>query len=238
MANPPTTNHKVVSQAEWLDARKQFLTQEKEFTRLRDQLSQKRRELPWAKVEKKYVFAGPDGKKSLADLFENRRQLVVYHFMFSPEEGPCRACSFWADSFNSVGIHLNHRDVTLVAISRSPSDQLEAFKRRMGWSFNWFSSGDNDFNYDYHVSFTAEDLKDKVEYNYSGREIESPDLPGVSVFYKDDNGNIYHTYSAYARGIDILNTAYNYLDLVPKGRDEDELDWPMAWLRFHDKYEQ
>jgi predicted dithiol-disulfide oxidoreductase (DUF899 family) len=238
MANPALLNHKVVSPDEWLDARKQFLIQEKEFTRLRDQLSQKRRELPWVKVEKKYVFEGPDGKKTLADLFEDRSQLVVYHFMFGPEEGPCRACSFWADSFNSIGIHLNHRDVTLIAISRSPSDQLEAFKQRMGWSFKWFSSGDNDFNHDYHVSFTAEELKGTVEYNYSDREIESYDLPGVSVFYQDGDGSVYHTYSAYARGIDILNTAYNYLDLVPRGRDEDELEWAMAWVRYHDKYDQ
>jgi predicted dithiol-disulfide oxidoreductase (DUF899 family) len=238
MANPALLNHKLVSQDEWLAARKQFLIQEKEFIQLRDQLSQKRRELPWVKVKKKYVFEGPDGKKTLADLFEDRSQLVVYHFMFGPEEGPCHACSFWADSFNSIGIHLRHRDVTLVAISRSPSDQLEAFKQRMRWSFKWFSSGDNDFNHDYHVSFTAEELKGKVEYNYSDREIESYDQPGVSVFYHDGNGNVYHTYSAYARGIDILNTAYNYLDLVPKGRDEDELEWPMAWVRYHDKYDQ
>jgi predicted dithiol-disulfide oxidoreductase (DUF899 family) len=233
------SNHKVVSLDKWLDARKQLLIQEKEFTRLRDQLSRQRRELPWVKVEKNYVFDGPGGKTTLAELFEGRRQLVVYHFMFAPEEKEgCRACSFWADNFNAIAIHLNHRDVSLVAASRAPWEKLEAFKRRMGWTFKWVSSGNNDFNYDYHVSFTPEALKGQVEYNYAKQEAESPDMPGVSVFYKDEGGNIYHTYSAYARGIDILNTAYNYLDLVPKGRDEAELEWPMDWVRFHDKYDK
>jgi predicted dithiol-disulfide oxidoreductase (DUF899 family) len=232
-------NHKVVSLNEWLDARKQFLIQEKEFTRLRDQLSQQRRELPWVKVEKNYVFEGPGGKTTLLELFEGRSQLVVYHFMFAPdwEEG-CPSCSFWADNFNEVGVHLNHRDVTLVAISRAPWEKLEAFKRRMGWNFKWLSSGNNDFNYDYHVSFTPEALKGQVEYNYAKQEGYS-DLPGVSVFYKNGNGNTYHTYSAYARGIDILNTAYHYLDLVPKGRDEaDQKPHSQAWVRYHDKYDQ
>ncbi|MBV8970105.1 MAG: DUF899 domain-containing protein [Verrucomicrobia bacterium] len=229
----------MVSEDEWVRARKQLLTQEKEFTRLRDQLSQQRRELPWVKVEKNYVFDGPRGKETLADLFAGRSQLVVYHFMFAPEEGeqPCRACSFWADSFNPIGVHLNHRDVTMVAISRAPSEKLEAFKLRMGWNFKWVSSGSNDFNYDYHVSFTPEEVKSEAEYNYAKRMPDSADQPGVSVFYQDGKGNIFHTYSVYARGIDILNTAYNYLDLVPKGRDEDGFDWPMAWLRYHDKYE-
>jgi len=238
MTKTDLNNHKVVSLSEWLEARKQFLTQEKEFTRLRDQLSRQRRELPWVKVEKNYVFKEPDRKTTLAELFEGRSQLVVYHFMFAPdEEGPCRSCSFWADSFNAIAIHLNHRDVTMVAISRAPSEKLEAFKRRMGWDFKWVSSGNNDFNYDYHVSFTPEALKDQVEYNYAKQQTDSTDLPGVSVFYKDGNGNIYHTYSVYARGIDILNTAYNYLDLVPNGRDEDELEFSMAWVRYHDQYE-
>jgi len=232
-------NHKVVSANEWLEARKQFLIQEKEFTRIRDQLSRQRRELPWVKVEKNYVFEGPDGKTTLADLFEGRSQLVVYHFMYAPDwERPCRSCSFWADNFNGIGVHLNHRDVTMVAISRAPSEKLEAFKRRMGWNFKWLSSGNNDFNHDYHVSFTPEELKGQLDYNYEKWEPDSSDLPGVSVFYKDRDGNIYHSYSAYARGIDILNTAYNYLDLVPKGRDEAGLDFSMAWVRFHDNYEE
>ena len=230
--------HKIVSQDEWLEARKHLLTQEKEFIRLRDRLSQQRRELPWEKVEKNYVFEGPRGKETLADLFEGRSQLVVYHFMFAPDEKEgCRACSFWADGFNSIGVHVNHRDVTMVAISRAPIEKLEAFKRRMSWNFKWLSSGGNDFNYDYHVSFTPEALENEVEYNYAKRKTDSSDLPGVSVFYQDSKGNIFHTYSAYARGIDILNPAYNYLDLVPKGRDEAILEWPMAWVRYHDQYE-
>jgi predicted dithiol-disulfide oxidoreductase (DUF899 family) len=232
-------NHQVVSADEWREARKQFLIKEKEFTRLRDQLSRQRRELPWAKVEKNYVFAGQAGESALAELFEDRSQLVVYHFMFAPDwERPCRSCSFWADNFNGIGVHLNHRDVTLVAISRAPWEKLEAFRRQMGWNFKWLSSGKNDFNYDYQVSFTPEALKGQVEYNYGQWETDSSDLPGVSVFYKDGKGNIYHTYSAYARGIDILNTAYHYLDLVPKGRDEAGLEFSMAWVRFHDNYDK
>ena len=249
MTKTELKNHKIVSANEWLEARKQLLIQEKEFSRLRDQLSQKRRELPWAKVEKNYVFDGPDGKTTLAELFEGRSQAVVYHFMFAPDwERPCRSCSFWTDSFNAVVTHLNHRDVTFVAISRAPSEKLEAFKRRMGWNFKWLSSGNNEFNYDYRVSFTPEALKGGAEYNYGKladfaqqndlSETDVSDLPGVSVFYKDAGGSIYHTYSAYGRGIDILNTAYNYLDLVPKGRDEAELEWPMAWVRFHDEYNE
>jgi predicted dithiol-disulfide oxidoreductase (DUF899 family) len=227
-------SHKIVSQDEWLEARKHLLTQEKEFTRLRDRLSQQ----PWVKVAKNYVFAGPHGKETLADLFEGRSQLVVYHFMFAPdwEEG-CRSCSFWADGFNAIGVHLNHRDVTMVAISRAPIEKLEAFRRRMGWTFKWLSSGNNGFNYDYHVSFTPEALENEVEFNYAKRKIDEPEWPGVSVFYRDREGNVFHTYSVYSRGIDILNPAYNYLDLVPKGGDEAELEWPMAWVRYHNQYE-
>jgi predicted dithiol-disulfide oxidoreductase (DUF899 family) len=231
-------SHKIVSQEEWLEARKRLLTQEKEATRLRDRLSQQRRELPWVRVEKNYVFDGVRGKESLADLFEGRSQLVVYHFMFAPDwkEG-CRSCSFWADGFHAIGVHVIHRDVTMVAISRAPIEKLETFKRRMGWNFKWVSSGNNDFNYDYQVSFTLQELENEVQYNYTQQKTDTPDLPGVSVFYRDCNGDIFHTYSAYSRGIDILNPAYNYLDLVPKGRDEAELEWPMAWLRYHDQYE-
>jgi predicted dithiol-disulfide oxidoreductase (DUF899 family) len=231
-------NHKIVSQNEWLEARKRLLAREKEFTRLRDELSQQRRALPWVKVEKNYLFDGPGGQETLADLFDGRSQLVVYHFMFAPdwEEG-CPSCSFWADNFNGIGVHLNHRDVTMVAISRAPLEKLETFKRRMGWSFKWLSSGSNDFNYDYHVSFPAEAPQKELEYNYGKREIDTPDLPGVSVFYKDEEGRVFHTYSSYARGIDILNTAYNYLDLVPKGRDESELEFTQAWVHYHDRYD-
>jgi predicted dithiol-disulfide oxidoreductase (DUF899 family) len=231
--------HKVVSPNEWVEARKKLLIQEKEFTRVRDQVSAQRRELPWVKVETEYVFEGPNGKETLADLFEGRSQLVIYHFMFAPEwEEGCPSCSFWADNFNPIVIHLNHRDVAFAAISRAPIKKLNAFRERMGWSFKWVSSGKNKFNYDYHVSFPAGAPKEQLEYNYSKLQIDSPDLPGVSVFYTDGKGNIFHTYSAYSRGIDIFNTAYNYLDLVPKGRDEDDFEFSMEWLRYHDRYDE
>lgn len=228
--------HTVVSHEEWLKARTAFLVKEKEFSRLRDDLSRQRRELPWERVEKSYVFEGPNGKESLGDLFENRSQLVVYHFMFNPEanEG-CPHCSFWADNFNGNVIHLNHRDVTFVAISRAPVAKLETFKKRMGWNFKWLSAGQNDFNYDYMVSFRPEAIESgTVYYNYARLNMKMADREGVSVFYRDENGGIFHTYSTYARGIDLLNTAYNYLDLVPKGRDEAE--FPQSWVRYHDRY--
>jgi len=235
-----TKDHPVVSREEWLSARTKLLAKEKEFTRLRDDLSRQRRELPWVKVDKPYVFEGPKGKETLADLFDKRSQLVVYHFMFAPEwsEG-CPHCSFWADNFNEIGVHLNHRDVTFVAISRAPLTKIDAFKKRMAWKFKWLSSGKTDFNYDYSVSFTPEQLKKgPVLYNYAREELgETQDREGVSVFYKDDQGTIFHTYSAFARGIDLMNTAYNYLDLVPKGRDEDGLEFTQAWVRHHDRSE-
>jgi predicted dithiol-disulfide oxidoreductase (DUF899 family) len=231
--------HQVVSREEWIDARKALLAKEKEFTRLRDELSRQRRELPWERVEKEYRFDAPEGKVTLADLFENRSQLIVYHFMFTPswEEG-CKHCSFWADNFNPIVIHLNHRDVSFVAISRAPIAKIDAFKKRMGWNFRWVSAFDNDFNYDYHVSFTPEDLKrGPVFYNYETVEMNFEDREGTSAFYKDDDGAIYHTYSAYARGIDLVNTAYNYLDLAPKGRNEEGLEFTQAWVRHHDRYD-
>lgn len=228
--------HSIVSHEDWLRVRTAFLAKEKEFTRLRDDISRQRRELPWERVEKNYIFDGPEGKESLAELFENRSQLVVYHFMFNPEanEG-CPHCSFWADNFNSNVNHLKHRDVTLVAISRAPLAKIEAFKKRMGWTFKWLSSGENTFNYDYQASFTKEAIQSgTIFYNYADQKMSMADREGVSVFYKDANGAIYHTYSAYARGIDMLNTAYHYLDLVPKGRDEGE--FPQSWVRYHDRY--
>ena len=231
-------NHPVVSREEWLSSRMALLAKEKEFTRLRDELCRERRELPWVKVSKPYVFDGPNGKETLAELFENRSQLVVYHFMFNPEwdEG-CPHCSFWADNFNPNGVHLNQRDVTLVAISRAPLAKLDAFKKRMGWSFKWVSSLHNDFNYDYHVSFTPEQIQSKaVLYNYANRNIAMADREGASIFYRDPGGSVFHTYSCYSRGIDMLNTAYHYLDLVPKGRDEDGLKFTQAWVRHHDRY--
>lgn len=232
-------DHRVVSREDWLAVRKEHLAKEKEFTRLRDQLSVERRELPWVRVEKEYVFEGPNGKQSLADLFGGKQQLVVYHFMFGPdwEEG-CPSCSFWADNFNGIGVHLQHRDTALVAISRAPIDRLEGYRKRMGWSFPWFSSLQTDFNQDYQVSFSADKAKQgEYIYNYRKGEFGGEEAPGISVFYRAEDSAIYHTYSAYARGLDMLNGAYHFLDLTPKGRDEAGLPWSMAWLRRHDQYE-
>ena len=232
-------NQMAVTKEEWLVARKAHLAKEKEFTRLRDELSKQRRELPWVKVDEEYMFEGLNGNESLADLFAGRSQLLVYHFMFGPdwEEG-CPSCSFWADNYDGIIQHLNHRDVTLVTISRAPLDQLQAYRKRMGWRFKWVSSLDNEFNRDYYVSFTEEDLeKGSTYYNYSMRKGGGAEAPGISVFYKDENGNVFHTYSTYARGLDMLNGAYHLLDLVPKGRDEAELSFPMDWVRRHDVYQ-
>ena len=229
---------RVVSQAEWLAARKELLKKEKELTRQKDAISAQRRELPWVRVEKEYTFDAPSGKRTLADLFEGKSQLIVYHFMFGPEwqEG-CPSCSFNMDHTDGATVHLAQRDVSFAAISRAPLAKIEAFKNRMGWRFNWVSSNQNDFNRDYHVSFTKEEMaKGKVDYNYDLAEFPSEEAPGVSVFYKDKNGDIFHTYSAYARGTESTIGTYNYLDLVPKGRDEDALAFTMAWIRHHDRY--
>jgi predicted dithiol-disulfide oxidoreductase (DUF899 family) len=229
---------KVVSQAEWLAARKEFLAKEKEFTRLRDELSRQRRELPWEKVEKRYEFEGPGGKATLADLFAGRTQLLIYHFMLGPgwKEG-CPSCSYISDHFDGMAIHLANRDVTLAVVSHAPIAEIKAFKKRMGWRFHWYSSYSSDFNYDYQVSLKPEDRdKDQVYYNYEMTEFPSEERPGLSVFFKDASGTIFHTYSTYARGLDILVGAYNFLDLVPKGRDEAGLKFTMAWVRHHDKY--
>jgi len=232
------TTHAIVLPKEWLTARKVLLEKEKEFTRLRDQLSEERRELPWVKVEKEYLFDSNNGKETLAELFENRSQLIVYHFMYGPdwEEG-CPSCSFWADNFNNIILHLNHRDITMIAVAKARLETLESYKVRMGWSFKWASSFNNDFNSDYQVSFTPEELdKGEVYYNYTKTTFPSEEGPGISIFYKNDDGDIFHTYSCYARGLDMLNGAYHYMDLVPKGRDEDCLEWSMAWVRRHDQY--
>src|SRR6266496_20356 len=236
--NKSEVNPRVVSKAEWLVARKDLLTREKELTRLRDEVSRHRRELPWVKVNKEYIFDGPDGKETLADLFEDRSQLIVYHFMFAPgwEEG-CKSCSYLADHFDGANWHLPHRDVTFLVISRAPLSEIQSYQKRMGWRFKWLSSHGNDFNFDYHVSFTQEDeRKGKVNYNYATQDFISDELPGLSVFYKDENGDVFHTYSTYARGLDSLVGAYNFLDLTPKGRDEDHLDFTMDWVRRHDEY--
>ena len=230
--------HSIVSAEDWTKARKALLAKEKEFTRARDRLSAERRALPWVKVDKDYVFDTPDGKKRLSELFAGKSQLIVYHFMLGPgwEEG-CPSCSFLADHFYGAIIHLSQRDVTFTAVSRAPLAEIEAFKRRMGWCFPWVSSFGSDFNFDYHVSFNDDEIGKNAEYNYERQEIDSDELPGVSVFFKDASGAVFHTYSAYARGLDILLGAYNFLDLTPKGRDEDELPWSMAWVRHHDKYD-
>src|SRR5262245_44207902 len=232
-----TMPHQIVSRDEWLAARKALLAKEKAFTKERDALSQERRRLPWVKVDKTYVFEGSAGKETLADLFAGRSQLLVSHFMFGPDwkEG-CPSCSFWADNYNGAVVHLSHRDVSLVAISRAPLEKLESYRKRMGWSFKWVSSYGNDFNRDYHVSFTPEEQKTAV-YNYKAGGFGSSEAPGVSVFIKGADGQIFHTYSCYARGLDMLNGAYHLLDLVPKGRDEQGLSYPMAWVRRHDQYE-
>jgi len=227
----------VVSAEAWIAARQRLLAKEKEFTRLRDQLSRERRELPWAKVDKPYVFETPTGKQTLPELFGGRSQLAVYHFMFGPTwEQACKSCSFWADNFNGVVVHLEHRDVTLVAVSRAPLEKIEAYRKRMGWGFKWVSSFESDFNRDFHVSFTPEEMKDTVEYNYTRQKFPSDEAAGISVFYRDPAGNVFHTYSCYSRGLDMLNGAYHYLDIVPKGRDEDGLPHTMAWLKRHDEY--
>ncbi|MGO9434421.1 MAG: DUF899 domain-containing protein [Terracidiphilus sp.] len=240
LTSPEIQEHQVVLPKEWIASRKELLKKEKEFTKLRDELSRQRRQLPWEKVDKQYVFDGPNGKESLSDLFDGRSQLIVYHFMFGPgwEQG-CPSCSYLADHFDGSLVHLANRDVTLAVVSRAPLDQIEAFKKRMGWRFKWVSSFANDFNRDYHVSFTKEEIASgKVSYNYDRVEFPSEEAPGASVFYKQTNGEVFHTYSTYARGLDILVGAYNFLDLAPKGRDEDGLAFTMAWVRHHDRYSQ
>ncbi|MEM7531509.1 MAG: thioredoxin family protein [Chloroflexota bacterium] len=232
------TMNQVVSQTEWLEARKALLAKEKEFTRLRDQLSQEQRSLPWVKVDKAYVFDSPDGQETLGDLFAGCSQLLVYHFMFHPEwEQGCKSCSFWADNYNGVTLHWNQRDVTHVTISRAPLAKLQAFRQRMGWQFKWVSSYGSDFNYDFHVSFKPADLANgERNYNYDTIQFPVEEAPGVSIFYKDEQGDVFHTYSTYARGLDVLNGAYHHLDLIPKGRDEGGQN--MAWLRLRDEYAQ
>ena len=238
--------HKVVSHEDWLGARRRHLAKEKEFTRLRDQLSQERRDLPWEVVEKDYTFEGERGRQSLADVFAGRSQLVVYHAMFNPDTaGPhtpyttdaaCFVCSFWMDNFNGVTVHLNHRDVTMVAVSIAPYGKIAAYKRRMGWTFPWLSSAGSEFNFDYGVSFSPSQVDgQKVEYNFRPESWSMSEAPGISVFHRADDGRIYHTYSTYARGLDMLNVAYHYLDLVPKGRDEAKGSGAM-WVHRHDEY--
>ena len=230
--------NQVVPPEEWLAARLELLKKEKQFTRMRDEVTRHVRDLPWVKVEKQYDFEGPNGKESLHDLFEGRRQLIVYHFMFAPDwdEG-CKSCSLIADHYAPSIIHLNQRDVSMVTVSRAPLEKLQAFQKRMGWQFKWVSSLGNDFNRDYHVSFSPEEVEKKeMYYNYGNNAFPVTEGPGLSVFATDDSGTIFHTFSTYARGLDIFLGVYNLLDIVPKGRDESELPYGMAWVRHHDRY--
>jgi len=228
----------VATRDEWLAARKELLAEEKAFMRQRDTLSAKRRQLPWVKVEKNYTFQGLNGERTLAELFGDKSQLIVQHFMFGEDwDQGCPSCSFWADGYNGITTHMAHRDAAFVAVSNAPYPQIDAYKRRMGWTFDWFSSHGSSFNYDYHVSFTKEQLESgSADYNF-GKSFGGEEAPGTSIFAKDDANNVYHTYSCYGRGLDNMNAAYQYLDLLPKGRDEDELQFPMAWVRRHDQYE-
>jgi predicted dithiol-disulfide oxidoreductase (DUF899 family) len=231
--------HRVVSREEWIEARKAHLDHEKEYTRARDRLSAERRALPWVRVDKAYSFDGPNGQVTLADLFKGRSQLVVQHFMFAPDwdEG-CKSCSFWADGFERIIPHLAARDTTLVAISRAPLQKLNAFRQRMGWTFDWLSSAGNDFNYDFAVSFTPEQIKSgAARYNFGTAGWGSEEAPGLSVFYRDERSDIFYTYSTFARGLDMMNAAYHYLDLTPLGRHEDGLPYPMDWVRHRDQYQ-
>jgi len=232
--------HKTVSRDEWLQARQALLAKEKELTQQRDRLSAARRELPWVKVEKTYVFDTPNGKRTLAELFENRSQLIVKHFMLGPDwEQGCLGCSFGADQLDSQLIHLINHDVMLVAVSRAPLPKIQAFQKRMGWHFKWVSSFGSDFNFDYHVSFTEEDkARGKVFYNFETMDYASDELPGFSVFTRDEGGQVFHTYSVFSRGTDQLGSTYSFLDLTPKGRNEPPGGNLTAWVRYHDKYEE
>ncbi len=229
--------HTVVSHEQWVQARKDHLRKEKEFTRLRDELSAQRRGLPWEKVEKQYTFHSTDGDVTLADLFDNRGQLIIYHFMYGPDwDAGCKSCSFWIDNFNGIIVHLRHRDTNLAIVSRAPIETLEAYRKRMGWNVNWVSALDSDFNYDFHVTMTPSEVAGGGGYyNYREHGFSMEEAPGISVFRNTDDG-IFHTYSTYERGLDMLNGAYHLLDITPKGRDEQETG-SMGWLRRHDEYE-
>lgn len=229
-------DHPVVSNDQWLKASTAFLAKEKEFSRVRDELARLRRDLPWELVQKEYVFEGANGKQKLAELFDGRSQLIVYHFMFDPAwDAGCPHCSFWADNFNPNIVHLRQRDVSMVAISRAPYNKLAAYEKRMGWNFPWFSSFGTDFNFDYRVSFSPEQVADKQPlYNFGTLAPGHTEREGASAFYKDSQGRVFHTYSTFARGIDLMNAAYNYLDIAPKGRDEAGRS--QFWVRRHDEY--
>jgi predicted dithiol-disulfide oxidoreductase (DUF899 family) len=230
-------NHPVVSRQHWLAERRKLLAHEKELTRLSDQIARERRALPWVRLEKNYLFDTPEGRRPLADLFDTRRQLLMQHFMLAPgwEQG-CKSCSYMADHIDPTIVHLAQRDVAFVAVSRAPLSEIERFRKRMGWRFRWVSSQGTDFNRDFAVSFTADEIASgNADYNFGGAP-EGDEMPGVSAFYKDDAGEVFHTYSTYGRGVEVMMHTYRLLDLTPKGRDEDALDFTMAWVRHHDRY--
>ena len=229
--------HPIVSREEWLEARKAHLADEKAFTKARDALSARRRALPWVRVEKDYRFHGPDGEQSLGDLFGKRSQLIVQHFMFGPDwEAGCPSCSFWADGYDPHVVHLANRDAAMVTVSNTSLEKIDAYKARMGWSFPWVSSMGGDFNRDFAVTFTSDEMQSgRPIYNYGSSGFPAPEAPGISIFHKPDPDTIVHTYSTYGRGLDMMNAAYHYIDLLPKGRDEAQGN--MAWLRRHDEYE-
>lgn len=232
-------NHRVVPMDEWIAERKTLLAREKELTHLRDEIARERRSLPWVRIDKNYVFDTPEGQRTLADLFDGRSQLLVQHFMLAPgwEQG-CKSCSFMADHSDGMTVHLAHRDVTMLAVSRAPLAEIERFRKRMGWQFEWVSSNGSDFNHDFGVSFTPEERAEgKLTYNYGAFSPKSEELPGISAFFKDKAGNIFHTYSTYGRGVEVMMGTYNMLDLMPKGRDEDNLGFTMEWVRHHDRYD-
>jgi predicted dithiol-disulfide oxidoreductase (DUF899 family) len=235
---PPMTEtlaHTIVDHDAWLASRVELLEREKAFTRARDDLSAARRDLPWERVEKPYRFEHADGVRTLPELFDGSSQLIVYHFMYPADwDAGCKSCSYWADGFDPIIVHLNARDVTMVAVSIAPLPMIEAYQRRMGWSFRWYSSAGSEFNRDFNVSFTPQEAEQGGYYNYRVRPTGVTEREGMSVFYRDDAGDLYHTYSAYERGIDMFNTAYHYLDTVPKGRDEDGRN--QYWVRRHDEY--
>ena len=233
-----TENRKVVSEKDWISARKKLLLKEKKFSKLRDELNLQRRKLPWVKVEKDYVFEGPKGNVPFADLFGGKSQLLIYHFMFGPGWGDgCAHCSFWADHYDSVNLHIGQRDIALVVVSRAPWKEIAPFKKRMGWKFGWVSSGKTTFNFDFGVSFTPEQIKNRTAiYNFAPLNMDIDEREGVSAFYKDKNGDIYRTYSSYARGIDLMNTTYNFVDLTAKGRDEKPGE-AQDWVRYKDEYQ-
>jgi predicted dithiol-disulfide oxidoreductase (DUF899 family) len=231
--------HAVVSQSEWLDARKGLLAKEKEFTEAREALAAQRRDLPWVKVDKPYVFDGPDGRQTLSQLFAGKSQLIIYHFMLAPGWGEgCKSCSYLADHFDGAIPHLAERDVTFAVISRAPLAEIDAYKQRMGWTFKWLSSNGNDFNYDFVVSFKENEVGKEGIYNFGSTKVYGEEMPGISVFTRNPAGEVFRTYSTYARGLDNMIGTYQLLDLVPQGRDEDGLPFTMSWVKRHDEYEQ